>query len=154
MSETPPPSSPTPNEGEARSPASAPESTAGEGFSTTEQLLGAAAVYKAPLVSSVVASALLRDEADPVRRRQLTQFRTAAIVWLAVGAFAFLIGLIVVLSVGSSASGAGGKCKEGPEPLNALGTSYYSSDNVHWTATVPCFGGGYTDVPVPAGEVP
>jgi hypothetical protein len=129
------------------------EKEPGEGFSTAEKVLGAAAVYKAPLVSSVVASAMLRDETDPVRRRQLMQFRSAAFVWLAVGAVAFLIGIIVVASLWSSSSRGGG-CKGGPEPWNAAGAQYRSSDDVHWTATVPCFASGYTDVPVPAGALP
>jgi hypothetical protein len=134
--------------------ASAPSETEqGEGFSTAEKVLGAAAVYKAPLASSVVASVMLRDETDPARRRQLMQFRSAAFVWLAVGAVAFLIGIIVVASLWSSSSGGGG-CKGGPEPWNAVGAQYRSSDNIHWTATVPCFGNGYTDVPVPAGALP
>lgn len=125
----------------------------GEGFSTAEKVLGAAAVYKAPLISSVVASAMLRDDTDPIRRRQLTQFRSAAFVWLAVAAVTFLVGIIVVASLWSSSSGGGG-CKGGPEPWNAAGAQYRSSDDIHWTATVPCFSSGYTDVPVPAGALP
>jgi hypothetical protein len=151
MSE-PPPQSPSDNK-PPQPPAASEEKEHSEGFSTAEKVLGAAAVYKAPLVSSVVASAMLRDETDPVRRRQLMQFRSAAFVWLAVGAVAFLIGIVVVASLWSSSSGGGG-CKGGPEPWNALGAQYRSSDDVHWTATVPCFDRGHTDVPVPAGALP
>jgi hypothetical protein len=126
-----------------------------EGFSDLEKIAGVAAAYKAPLASGLVASALLKNETDPVRRRQLEQFRKMSLAWWAVGAAVGLVVLISVLAVWSSAGGGGGgSCRGGPDRFDVIGTTFQSSDGEHWTATYPCRNGGSTTVPIPKRLVP
>jgi hypothetical protein len=129
------------------------DSTTGGGFSTSEKLIGAATAYRAPLASSLAASAMLRHESDPTRRRQLSTLRSASLIWWGVGAVVTIIGLVVVLSFAASQD-MGDGCKGGPDKFAAEQITYRSIDEVHWTATYPCTESGYTTVPIAKSALP
>jgi hypothetical protein len=124
------------------------------GFTPVEKVIGVAAAYKAPFLSSLAASFLLEKEADPVRREQLQRLRRGALIWGTVGVVVAIIGLIVILSWASASGIAGGSCKGGLDHFDPMDTTYESGDGTHWTASYPCNGGGFTTVPIPAGRVP
>lgn len=72
-------------------------------------------------------------------------------MWWGLGIAVAVIALIVILSVWSA---AGDSCRGGPDKLDALGTTYRSSDGEHWTATYQCRDGGSTTMPIPKAQVP
>jgi len=139
---------------EGAGPPESAADTTDVGFSTAEQLIGAAAAYRAPLTSSVAASALLRHESDPIRRRQLTTLRNVSLGWWGVGAVVTVIGFVIVLSSFASRGALGGGCTGGPDKFAVEQTTYETVDQVHWTATYPCVDGGSTTVPVRRAAVP
>lgn len=124
------------------------------GFSTEEKALGAWAAYEHPLASSFVAGKMLQSESDPIRRRQLTTFRKAALLWWGAGLVLAVIGVIIFIAVASGHGFGGGGCRGGPDKFDAMNITYYSSDGRHWTATYPCRNGGSTTMPVPRNAVP
>jgi hypothetical protein len=125
------------------------------GFSTPEKLIAAAAVYRAPIASSLAASAMLRDETDPTRRRQLTTMRNLSLIWWGVGAVGAIIGLVVVLSFANfHGAGPGGGCRGERDQYAVEDITYQSSDGKHWTGTYPCTEGGSTTIAVARSEVP
>ena len=134
-------------------PQSPPDEDA-EGFSTSEKLLGAAAVYKAPLLSALAANVMADHETNPVRRRQLLGFRNAAVALWVIGALIGLIVVVVVVAVFVKSGAVSDKCRGGYDRSFIEGTTYESSDGKHWTATYQCNQGGHTTVPVPRGQVP
>lgn len=138
------------------SPAPVEVGTPDQGFTTVEKLAGAVAGYEAPLISSIAASAMLRSETDPVRRRQLETFRKLSLLWWALGLVVALIGIIVVLSFANShgVGGASGKCRGGADLHDPMGTRYQSVDGNHWTVTYPCNDGGSTTMPIDRSLVP
>lgn len=125
-----------------------------EGFSTAEKVVGAVAAYRAPLTSGIVASAMARNETDPVRKRQLTTLRNAALTWWIVGIVVAIIAIGVGLGIAtsSSSSSSGSSCRGGIDHFSP--PTYRSIDGKHWTATYPCTKGGSKTVPVPRREVP
>jgi hypothetical protein len=127
-----------------------------EGFSELEKIAGAGAASEAPLASGLVASALLKNETDPLRRRQLEQFRKASLTWWIVGSVVGLVVLIIVVAMmwSSAGGGASGSCRGGPDKSDGTSTTFQSRDGKHWTATYPCMNGGSTTVPIPKRLVP
>jgi hypothetical protein len=124
------------------------------GYSTAEKVIGAAAAYTHPLGSSVVASAMLSREDDPVRRNQLNTLRRGAMTWWAVSAGVGLIAVIIVLIAVSHSGGAGASCSGGPDKFDVMGTTYQSTDNRNWTVTYPCRNGGSETIPIARRKVP
>jgi hypothetical protein len=150
-------STPRPHtEGPLISPLPPAPADAGQGFTTAEKFIGAVAGYEAPLVSGIAATAMLRSETDPVRRRQLETFRRLSLLWWALGLVVALIGIIVVLSFANShgAGGVSGKCRGGPDTFDPMRTTYQSADGTHWTVTYPCLDGGATTMPIDRSLVP
>jgi len=137
----------------ATDPATA-QSASADGFSAGEKAVGVWAGYEHPLASSLVAGGMLRSEANPTRRRQLTTFRNAALLWWGVGLVVAVIAGIIVISVASGHGRGGGACRGGPDKFDAMNITYQSSDGKHWTATYPCRNGGSTTIPVPRKAVP
>lgn len=100
-----------------------------------------------PFVALIAALVMRSSERGPSRRQFLKSWAIASGAWLYTG---WIVGLIFVLSIAGSAGGGG--CKGGPDPFGL--PEYTSTDNKHWTAIVPCLGGGTTTRPAKPGEVP
>jgi hypothetical protein len=100
-----------------------------------------------PLISLIVALVMRSSERSSKRRGFLKNWAVASGAWLCTGWF------IAFLVISSSGAFSGGGCKGGPDPF-AVPTSFTSTDNKHWTATVSCVNGGTTTRPARKGEVP
>jgi hypothetical protein len=100
-----------------------------------------------PLISLIIALVMRSSEQGPRRRRFLKNWAVASGAWLCTG---WILALIVFSSSGAF---SGGGCKGGPDPFG-VPISFTSTDNKHWTATVPCVNGGTTTRPARKGEVP
>ncbi|HYX83573.1 MAG TPA: hypothetical protein VE777_01260 [Gaiellales bacterium] len=101
-----------------------------------------------PFIALVAALLLRGSESRPRRRPFLRTRAVASAAWLCTG---WVLGLIVVFSLASTSVGGG--CQGGPDPVG-VPLEFTSSDNRHWTATVPCVNGGTTTRPARPGEVP
>jgi hypothetical protein len=84
------------------------------------------------------------SEVRPRRRGFLKSWPIASTAWLCTG---WIVVVFLVVGVSSSAGG----CKGGIDRFSV--PSSQSSDNVHWTATSSCIGGGTKTVPY-HGKVP
>lgn len=82
------------------------------------------------------------------RRSFLKNWAIASGVWLCTG---FILVIIVISAMTGGGAFSGG-CKGGPDPFGL--PSYISQDGKHWTAVIPCVGGGTKTRPARPGEVP
>ncbi len=120
-----------------------------EPFPSWAGIAAGVAVFFMPFISLIVALVMRSSEQRPSRRSFLKNWAIWSGVWLCTGF------LIVIIAVGAMASGgangvSGGKCKNGPDPFNP--PSYTSQDGTHWTADVPCSGGGSITRPANKSE--
>jgi hypothetical protein len=108
-----------------------------------------AAVFFMPFISLIVSLVMRSSEQRPRRRSFLKNWAIASAAWLCTG---FIIVLIAISAIagGGSSGVAGGKCKNGPDPFTP--PSYTSQDGKHWTAEVPCAGGGSITRPANKSE--
>ena len=106
-----------------------------------------ALTFFVPFISLIIALVMRSSEQGAKRRGFLKNWAIASGAWLCAGFVFFLI----AFSSGGAFSGGGG-CKGGPDPFGL--PSFVSTDNKHWTATVPCVGGGTMTRPAKPGEVP
>lgn len=106
-----------------------------------------AAVFFMPFISLIVSLVMRSSEQRPSRRSFLKNWAIASGVWLCTG---FLI-LIIAFSAATGGGAFGGGCKGGPE---LYGIPSYVSDATgkHWTAIVPCVGGGTKSRPANKSE--
>ena len=100
-----------------------------------------------PLISLIVAVVMRSSERGSKRRGFLKNWAVASGAWLCTG---WLVALLVISSSGAM---SGGGCRGGADPFG-VPISFTSTDNKHWTATVPCVNGGTTTRPARKGEVP
>lgn len=108
-----------------------------------------AAVLLAPFISLVVALVMRSSETQPRRRAFLKSWAIWSGAWLCTG---FLIFVIAACSVMANTGALGGGCKGGPDPFGL--PSYVSgADGKHWTAIVPCTGGGTKTRPATRSEI-
>ena len=98
----------------------------------------------APFIALIVALVMRSSEVRPRRRGFLKSWAIASAAWLCTG---WIVVFFLVVGVSSSAGG----CKGGIDRFSV--PSFQSSDNVHWTATYSCVGGGTKTVPY-HGKVP
>jgi hypothetical protein len=101
-----------------------------------------------PMIALVVALVLHGGEVIWSRRQFLRNWAIASAAWLCTG---WLIGLVVLVTIGSAVSGPSG-CKGGIDQLTP--PTYTSADGKHWTVTYTCMNGGTTERSVPASQVP
>jgi hypothetical protein len=121
-----------------------------EPFPSWAPIAAGLAVFFMPFISLIVSLVMRSSEQRPSRRSFLKNWAIASGAWLCTG---WLIILLVFASAGSgSGSGvANGRCKNGPDPFNP--PSYVSdSTGKHWTAEVPCDGGGSITRPATKSE--
>jgi hypothetical protein len=123
------------------------ESSGDEPFPDWGPFAAGVAAFFLPFISLIVALVMRASEQRPKRRSFLKNWAIASGAWMCTG---WLIFLIVFTSGGG---GFGGGCQGGADPF-AVPTSFASTDNKHWWATVPCRDGGSTTRPARPGEVP
>jgi hypothetical protein len=101
-----------------------------------------------PFISLIVALVMRSGEQRASRRQFLKTWAIASGIWLCTG---WIVALLA-FSAAAGSIGGGGGCKGGPDPFGL--PEYTSSDGTHWTAIVPCVGGGTKTRPARPGEVP
>ena len=104
--------------------------------------------FAMPFISLIVALVLRSSEQRPSRRQFLKTWAIASGAWLCTG----LIVALLAFSAAAGSIGGGGGCQGGPDPFGLPG--FTSNDGKHWTAIVPCVGGGTKTRPARPGEVP
>jgi zinc-ribbon domain len=104
--------------------------------------------FAMPFVSVIVALLMRSGEQRPSRRQFLKTWAIASGAWLCTG---WIVALLAFSAIAGSIGGGGG-CKGGPDPFGL--PDYTSTDGKHWTAIVPCVGGGTKTRPARPGEVP
>ena len=107
-----------------------------------------ALTFVMPLISLIIALVVRSSEQGAKRRGFLKNWAVASGAWMCTG---WLLVFLVFASAGGLSGGGG--CKGGPDPFG-VPISFTSTDNKHWTATVPCVNGGTTTRPARKGEVP
>jgi hypothetical protein len=122
---------------------------ADEPFPEWAPIAAGAGTFFMPFISLIVALVMRSSEQRPSRRSFLKNWAIASGAWLCTG---FVIVLIVFAAVAHSAGVFGGGCKGGPE---LYGIPSYVSDSTgkHWTAIVPCTGGGTKSRPATKSEL-
>ncbi len=106
------------------------------------------AVLFAPFISVIVALVMRSSETRPSRRAFLKSWAMWSGAWLCSGFVIFLIAFAAIAG-GSGAFGGGG-CKGGIDTFTP--PSYVSQTGKHWTAIVPCLGGGTKTRPATKSE--
>ncbi|HEY7257616.1 MAG TPA: zinc ribbon domain-containing protein [Gaiellales bacterium] len=102
-----------------------------------------------PFIALIAALVMRSSEQRPSRRQFLKTWAIVSGAWLATG---WIVALLLFVSVAGSIGSGGGGCKGAPDPFGL--PEYTSTDGKHWTAIVPCTGGGTTTRPAKPGEVP
>jgi hypothetical protein len=129
-------------------PASAPPPDADTPFGGEMTLVAILLAAFMPFIALIVALVMRSGEERPSRRQFLKTWAIASGAWLATG---WIVALLAFSAIASSVGGGSG-CKGGPDPFGL--PEYTSSDGTHWTAIVPCVGGGTKTRPAKPGEVP
>ena len=106
------------------------------------------AVLLAPFISLIVALVMRSSETRPSRRAFLKSWAIWSGSWLCTG---FLLFAIVACSALAGGGAFGGGCKGGPE-LYGIPSYTQQSGSTHWTAIVPCTGGGSKSRPATKSE--
>jgi hypothetical protein len=101
-----------------------------------------------PFIALIVSLVMRSGEQRPSRRAFLKTWAIASGAWLCAG---WIVALLIFAAVAGSMGGGGGACKGGPDPFGI--PEFTSTDNTHWTAIVPCVGGGTKTRPARPSEV-
>ena len=115
----------------APEPAPDPE---GEPFGSDMTLIAIAVTFFVPFIAIIVALVMRASESIASRRRFLKSWALWSLGYMCT---VWLIGLLLISSIGGGLSGGG--CKGGPDPFQP--PSYISQGN-GWQAIVPCRDGG------------
>jgi hypothetical protein len=122
----------------------APTSAADTPYGGEMTIVAVLLTVAVPFIALIAALVIRANELRPSRRGFLKSWAIGSAAWLCTG---WIVVFLVFTSITSSAGG----CKGGIDQFSP--PSFQSSDNVHWTATYACVGGGTKTVAY-HGKVP